>query len=490
MKDVETIRTVLQAELGDSRLDGIAVDHPLLRSGLINSIEIVSVTLALERAFEIRIPASAANPDNFASLNAISDLVHKLRSGGKALAKVGDEQHPLASSLLAALRRPLLLLISALVFAVLFDAGIGALCDGPLAPSQAGFTEGDARLYPVSGSHSQEDFAFAVSRHRIVRHNPGAGTWRIAFLGDSGTHGTWLPADQALPAQTEALLRDRRSGPVEVYNLAYFVTSLPKDMMILGTLLRESDKALPFDTLVLTLADEYFSRPHFENTAASYHHLSLNAHLLRDLSGFLGVEHEPLLARLAQGLKSRGAKLNRQPRDWLRFHSALFHYGPFIREALDRAIYRPAGKPRHDWAKEIALGSTPLMDPVPAHPPPRYQLAFNGVPRDEIENDVVGLLRVLVAKMERLGIPVVIYLKPKAPREWRSDFDRPQPGTLSTLEILRGICQAPACRVADARWVLSGNQFTDSLAHYTRAGNRDIAAVVADEILRTEAAGK
>lgn len=490
MEDVETIRTVLQAELGDSRLDGIAADHPLLRSGLINSIEIVSVTLALERAFEIRIPAAAANPENFASLNAIGDLVHKLRSGGKALPKVEDEPHPLAASLLAALRRPLLLLAAALVFAVLFDAAIGALCNGPLAHSEAEFTEGDARLYPVSGSHSQEDIGFAVSRHRIVRHNPGAGTWRIAFLGDSGTHGTWLPADQALPAQTEAILRDRHAGPVEVYNLAYFVTSLPKDMMILAALLKESGKGLPFDALVLTLADEYFSRPHFEYTATSYHHLSLNAQLLRDLSGFLGTEHESLLAGLAQDLKNRGAKLNRQPRDWLRFHSALFHHGPFVSETLDRAIYRPVGKPRHDWAKEIALGSKPLMDPVPAHPPPRYQLAFNGVPRDEVDNRIVGLLRALVAKVEQVGIPVVIYLKPKAPREWRPHFDRPPAGTIETREILQDICRPPACRMADARWVLSGNQFTDSLAHYTHTGNGDVAAVVADEILRTGAAGK
>ena len=490
MEDVEQIRSVLQAELGDSRLDGIAADHPLLRSGLINSIEIVSVTLALERAFEIRIPAAAANPENFASLNAIGDLVDKLRSGDRAFTRVADEQHPLAASLRAALRRPLLLLAVALVFAVLFDAAIGALCEGPLAKSYMAFTETDTRLYPVSGRHSQEDFAFAVSRHRIVRHNPGTGTWRIAFLGDSGTHGTWLPAEQALPAQTEAILRDRHAGPVEVYNLAYFVTSLPKDMMILAALLKESGKGLPFDTLVLTLADEYFSRPHFENAAASYHHLSLNAHLLRDLSGFLGTEHESLLAGLAQDLKSRGAKLNRQPRDWLRFHSALFHHGPFIRETLDRAIYRPAGKPRHDWAKEIALGSRPLMEPVPTHPPPRYQLAFNGVPRNEVENGVVDLLRALVAKLDRAGIPVVIYLKPKAPREWRPHFDRLPPGSLSTREILRDICQAPGCRVADARWALSGNQFTDSLAHYTPVGNRDIAAVVADEIFRTRATGK
>lgn len=479
MDKLDRVRGVLQEELGDGRLEGIAADHPLLRSGLINSLEIVSVTLALEAGFGIKIPAAAANPENFADLNAIVRLVESLKSGAHRPLTTG-RRHALAESLYAALRRPFLLCLCFVLAALAIDGAIRLLIAGPLAADYREFVEDGHRLYPVAGNHSQDDFEFAVSQHRILRPTPTGDTWRVAVFGDSGTIGSWMSWQDSIAAQTAAELH-RTSGAVEMFNLAYFIRAFPKDMMILGAILKQSGGKLPFDAVVLTLSDEYFSRPHFEHSASSYAHLSINADLLMQLAPILAAEHRPLLERMAKEYKRKGARLSNPILAQLQRYSALFHYGAYIRDVLNRSIYAPLGKPKFTWRDEFARGTTPMFDPVPPRPPRRDSVAFNGLAPDELDGDVVKLLQALLEGLAQQGIPVVLYLEPTAPREWQAYLAPPR-GTVTTPQVLANLCAPPACRIADARWVLSGTQFSDSLAHYTKSGNAVIAGVIADAL--------
>ncbi|MBI4985086.1 MAG: hypothetical protein HZC24_07020 [Rhodocyclales bacterium] len=481
MHTLDRVRSVLQGELGDGRLEGVAADQPLLRSGLINSLEIVSVTLALEAGFGIKIPAAAANPENFADLNAIARLVDSLKSGAKQpLTMGGQRQHRLAASLFAALKRPLLLGLCFVLAALAIDGAIRLLIAGPFADDYRDFAEDGHRLYPVAGNHSQDDFEFAVSQHRILRSPPTDSTWRVAVFGDSGTIGSWLPWQDSIAAQAAAALR-ATGGAVELFNLAYFIRALPKDMMILGAVLKQSGGRLPFDAVVLTLSDEYFSRSHFDHSARSYAHLSLNADLLMQLKPLVAAAYHPLLDRMVSAYKRQGKRLGNPVVARLQKHSALFHYSAYIRERLNRDVYAPLGKPKFAWRDEFARGTQPMFDPVPPRPPRRDPVEFNGLAPEELDNDVVALLQAMLEGFAQRGIPVVLYLEPTAPKEWQAYLAPPR-GSVTTAQVLAKVCSPPACRIADARWLLSGTQFTDSLAHYTKSGNAAIAAVVAEAL--------
>ena len=474
--------------MGDRRLDGLDARHPLLQSGLINSLELVGVTMALERGFGISIPATAASPENFADLEAITGLISGLREGRLPGSQDSDfAQHPLAASLLRALRRPIWLLVSFVVFLGAFDALIVYLHQGPLKPAYDAFMEQGERLYPVSGAHSQDDLAFSVSQHRIIQSRD-AGAWNVAFLGDSGTHGSWVKSRFSLPAQTEKILA-RAGGAVAVQNLAFYIPSLPKDMMILQAIVSSAGGKFPADAVVLTMSDEYLSREHFQSSLSSYPHLALNSGLLADFGGFLGAENSAGLQSISADFRRQARKLRSPVMDWLRLHSALFHYGPYIREVLNRKIHAPLGRPKYVWATELARSGKPFADPVPATPPRRFGLRYLGLSKDDVHAETLQLTRALLTRLDRLGIPVVIYIKPVGPREWQRALEQAAMGTLSSRTLLAQACRPERCRFADARWVLSGNQFTDTLAHYSVSGNEKIAGVVADALLAVRKAG-
>ena len=78
------------------------------------------------------------------------------------------------------------------------------------------------------------------------------------------------------------------------------------------------------------------------------------------------------------------------------------------------------------------------------------------------------------------GVRVVLFLKPEAPREWRSLYKRA--GKRDVRDVAEAICAQQRCRVVDERWALSGAQFTDSLAHYTAAANRQLARGLAPAV--------
>ena len=75
--DSAAIRNVLarhlksQASVGD--------DTPLISNGLIDSMSLIELIMDLEAAFQVRIPASEVQPDDFDSVRKIAAVISRVR---------------------------------------------------------------------------------------------------------------------------------------------------------------------------------------------------------------------------------------------------------------------------------------------------------------------------------------------------------------------------------------------------------------------------
>ena len=208
--DVGNIRDTITVSLGDDRLNGIGPDDPLVRSGIISSLELVVVVLGLSDHFAVDIPDSVVTIDNFDTLSTLARRLAKLKQSQVPAGLQSDDDtwtFPL-SSLFRALRRPVTLVFLVVVFLVFLDVVLMAVMKGPLADSYRVFLENGERLYPVSGGYSTDDLLFSVSQHKIARSS-GARFPRVAVLGDSGTIGSWVTFDEAIPAIDAAKRRGR-----------------------------------------------------------------------------------------------------------------------------------------------------------------------------------------------------------------------------------------------------------------------------------------
>jgi acyl carrier protein len=186
---IEAIRTAAAGALEDRRLDGVAADTSLVRSGIVSSLEIVVLAAALEERFELHIPAAQVTLQNFDTLRGMAVLV---QTGGGHSASLDDpatraEGGFLRASAAAAIRRPVLLVALTLCFLTLLDAGLGAVMRGPMAERHHAFLEDGQRLYPVGGSYSQDDLAFSVEAGSLTSRCRGARVSRCsAIRGRSG----------------------------------------------------------------------------------------------------------------------------------------------------------------------------------------------------------------------------------------------------------------------------------------------------------------
>jgi hypothetical protein len=79
-------------------------------------------------------------------------------------------------------------------------------------------------------------------------------------------------------------------------------------------------------------------------------------------------------------------------------------------------------------------------------------------------------------------VKVIFYVKPLVPKEWQRNF--PDTDGITGLQIVSDLCQNSRCETIDLRYNLTGNQFTDSPAHYTVSGNKIIGGKIAAAILR------
>ena len=255
------VRTVVEEALGDGRLSGVGAGEPLLRSGVVTSIRLACVLVALERRFGVAIPQSAALQMSVAS------IVRAL--GGAATASERAPEDLALRRLKKAARRPAILVASLVASLLILDLGVQRLVEGPLAAEYRAFVEGGRRFYPCSGAFSQDGFRFARAHHEIAAEPPDEAL-RVAVFGDCGTMGLYVPAEEAIPARTEAALRAQGTA-AKVYNLAWYGRLLAKDFMLLELVWDR-----PLDVIVFTLGDDYLRRSAAAAAIDVYPHVAYN----------------------------------------------------------------------------------------------------------------------------------------------------------------------------------------------------------------------
>lgn len=58
----------------------LADDESLLAAGILDSLAVVKLVAYIEDEFDVEIPDSDFDPDNFESVSAIKDLVERIRA--------------------------------------------------------------------------------------------------------------------------------------------------------------------------------------------------------------------------------------------------------------------------------------------------------------------------------------------------------------------------------------------------------------------------
>ena len=475
----QEIKEVLGQALGDARLEDLGPDDTLLQSGLVSSMEIVTMVAALERHFNLRIPDSDVTVENFASLASLANLIQARAQGRAPAAKAPLVINSLMQSLARVMKRPLLALGLVAALLVCFELLLPLIMQGPLSGAYMRFLENGERLYPIAGGHSQDDLTFSVAYHQVLRSTPKDRP-RVVVFGDSGTVGSWLPADQAPAAYMQSELR-KHFARARVYNLAYFMPSVLKDFMILEAILERTGGKLPFEAVVFTLGDSSLSLDYREHQLSKVPYIPLNRHLLRNfLTRVLGQDgrrYDPILSDLDEADELHHNLFTR----WAKRHSALYHYGPFLRQALDTLIYAPLDQVR----REYVVGAKPLFRKTPERPPEDVAVT-TGVRKGNLDRLVLDLFQRVLDWLRACGVKVVIYIEPRGPAKWRGLYERP--GGRDAYDIVKGLCATGRCAVVDLRWSLPGNYFTDNVAHYTRKGNqvlgRDVGRALARELGR------
>ena len=456
---IEQVRDCIAGALGTGGEQlRLAPDAALVESGIVSSVDMVAVAAALEERFGIEIPATAVTVGNFNTLESLARMVEGLRAGSAAALPARHANDSwLQRGLAACLRRPFA--FGALIVATFagLDVGLRLLLQGPLAARYHAFLESGARLYPVSGGYGVDDLSFLVAQHRVAAPQAAGGP-RVAVFGDSGTIGSWVRPEEAVPGALEIELRRRHPGAV-VYNLAHYMQSLTKDVTILEAVLRNRGVA-PFEVVVLTVGDMYFNRAFGAQLLRDVPFLSLNKDLFREFTQRLSPESAGDAASL-HGDIVRADSAHRMPlMSWLERNAALFHYAPYFRYVT---------RPRAVFDSQYEIGRRSLH-PDPGRPPPAGEPLSSAIPDPEFDPRVVTLLDATVGLLRDGGARVILFLKPEGPREWRGLYRRT--GTRDARDIAATVCRQDRCSIVDERWALSGAQFTDSLAHYTPDANR------------------
>ena len=457
------VRVVLEKALGDSRLAGVGAGEPLLRSGVITSIELISVLVDLERHFGVTIP------DRTVLEMSIASIVRAL--GGETV-EVAPEPEPdgMLRRLRRTARRPAIFVASVVVCLFVLDLAVRRVVEGPLAASYREFVEGGKRFYPFSGSFSQDSFRFALGHHEIAAARPArpaepgaappAKELRVGVFGDSGTIGSFVAADDAIPARLEAALR-AQGTPAKVYNLAWYGRLLPKDFMLLELVWDQ-----PLDLVVFTLSEDHLRRSTTAAWMARYRHITFNWELLDRFKDRLPAgEQAPFREVLG---RMRGAdSIHQGPlRRWAYERFALLPYQPFLQYLVTvRWLPGPFESSMREDMTAVGQRRVALSEPLPPMPP---KLTPADLDRAQLE-----MLASVIRLLQRRGTRVLLYVEPVAPRQWR--VDRP----LTAASLAARLAGKTGSLVVDQSWVLGAGDFTDSLAHFTPDANRRIGEALA-----------
>lgn len=80
MEIVESIRRFLCEKLGIAEAERVDADAPLVRKGVVDSVEVMQVVTFLEATYGISVDDSEIVPRNFRSLQTMADFVNRKRA--------------------------------------------------------------------------------------------------------------------------------------------------------------------------------------------------------------------------------------------------------------------------------------------------------------------------------------------------------------------------------------------------------------------------
>ena len=74
------MREVILKRIEEATFKKVIADEPLISSGLLDSITLVELAVAIEEEFDIKIPFNDVNPQNFENAANIEKLVVSLKN--------------------------------------------------------------------------------------------------------------------------------------------------------------------------------------------------------------------------------------------------------------------------------------------------------------------------------------------------------------------------------------------------------------------------
>ena len=483
MTTIDRVKKVIDINVGADRLAKVKPNDLLVQGGIISSLEIVAIGLGLEQEFQLPIPDSQLTVANFSTLETLAALMDRLSGNGTSPAEAAHEAvlyKAVQDNLAGCLRRPisLVLMVSAWIF--LFDLFLLSYTieRGPLSEIYRSFSDHGRRLYHSSGGWAPDDLKFTVQRHEFIRTGQQAKP-AILFFGDSGTIGSWVKADVAPPAQAEARLR--QSIPdARVYNLAFFMRSFIKDVMLLEAILESNEKNTPFDTVVFTFSDVYFDAAFQKHLIEAMPYFSLNRDLLTRFRKRIEPPNAAPYDRIQATLSSANRKFRGRFQEYVLERTSAYRYKTFfIFLGVYGKRYLHGKDPAAFWSEEYATGNKPLFPVRLASPPADFKLHDTGFSDEPLHRDLVALTNDVLNYLQSKNIKVFIFLRPYAPMEWQMQFPF-KPKNIETLIREQGWDKKAT--VIDLRWSLHGNQFSDTLSHYTPEGCEILGRQIGDAI--------
>lgn len=436
----------------------------LLRTGLITSIELVGVVLALEEHFGVSISDSRVTPQNFATLETIRVLVHGLRMGSLSAAY---SRVPLLGSMRRVLRCPLRALVLVLVLLWGLDSMTASLLARWGREAYWEFLECGQRAYPYAGGFSHDDFRFAIQQHEI-RRNPSTSRINVLILGDSGTIGSFVPAEEAIPAQAGKALKEKGCN-LRVLNLAWYGRLLAKDLMLLQLTLDGSTRSVVF-----TLGADYFSQTAVDRWTFAFEHISVNWPLYRDFCKRLPLSERGPFLEMEQRLRQADLRHGGPIRRWLFDNTALWHYRPFLQYLLRvKALPEYVGSGMR-WTVERASHGRALRGS-------KASAVWDRVLPGDLDELQLSMLHSVIRYLREQGVGVVLYVEPAGPNSWRDGEQHPG---RSAESIATELALETGAVVVDETWALDTGDFLESSAHYTPEANRRIGRDLAEAIAR------
>ena len=477
---IDQVRKAVAAAVGVDRLGRVGDADQLVQSGIISSLEIVIIGLELEKEFSVAVPDNELTIANFDSLTALAALMRRLTGGGdtgntkRSELESGTYKY-LLDGLAGCYRHPFVMALLIAFWLVMLDVfALPFFVErGPLATIYAQFSDHGKRLYHSSGGWAPNDLQVAVRRHRIVQdRKPGSPA--ILFFGDSGTVGSWVRAEDAPPAKVEEKLRALHPD-VRVHNFGFFMRSFIKDVMLLEALIEENEGRLPADAVIFTLSDAYFDAAFQKSLIDAMPYFSLNRNLLKRFKIRANTKNATAYDHLLDYLALSNRKHRGRFEEYFLERTSIYRHKTFL-----SFLNHHGRAPQAYWEKEYAIGDKPLLPTRLPIPPADFKLHDAGFNKNSIDHDIIALVSDTIDFLNQRGIKVYFFIRPYAPLEWKNHkFPTRE---MDVVGLIREQGWDKKAEVIDLRWSLYGDQFSDSLSHYTPAGSKVLGDAIGEQV--------